>query len=340
LENSFIEINDIVLQNFILIPGSVKIYENFYKDRGQIRKDHKGKKYSRIYIFFLLNNPSKCYIGQSTNLLGRLNNYLNNSFLQSHKNSNSPFISALLKYTQSKFGLIILEYVEVDKLNEREMYWIKILKPYYNVLRGGTRGSRGFVHSEETKNLIKALRLGTKHSEKTKSLISKSLTGYLNPFYGKIHTDSTLLGISNKISIGSIYIYSLLWEPLLIISSIKRLAIKVNSNFMTIKTFVDSGKLFRGGWYFMSQPVSNKYNFKFSNQNSSEAEIIFEDIKNSAHIRKAVFVYNAETKEFIRKYDGIMDCAKDLKISHNAIKKAMINNTKVNNYLFSAQRIL
>lgn len=79
-----------------------KVYKNFYEDRAIIRQDHKGK-VSGIYLFFNLQDITKCYVGQSINIVGRLNNYLNNAFLNGHKNSKSPFIKALLKHGQSNF---------------------------------------------------------------------------------------------------------------------------------------------------------------------------------------------------------------------------------------------
>lgn len=337
IQNNYLETDSSILQNLRLTRGFPKDYNNFYEDRRKIRKDHKGHKYSRIYIFYNKNDITKMYIGQSINLLGRLKNYLNNSFLQSHKNQNSLFISALWKYGQSYFGLIILEYVKPEILNEREMHWIKTIQPYYNVLTGGTRASTGFLHSEKTKELLRNSRLGKNHFDKTKTQISESLKGSSNPFYGKKHTSDSLLAISNRKSQGFVYIYNELWEPLLIVSSIKLLRLKVNSNFRTIKNYIDSNKLFWGRWYFTSNPLESKRNFPLIN--SPQEEAIFKEIINSAHIRKAVFVYNAQTMEFIRKYDGVIECAKDLKISHNTITKSIKNNSVLENYIFSRQRI-
>jgi len=147
-----------------------KVYSNFYEDRAAIRKDHKGK-ISGIYLFYNLQDITKCYIGQSTNIKGRFDNYLNNAFVNGHKNSNSPFIKALLKHGQDGLGVILLEYVPVDKLGEREIHWISELIPYYNASSGGVTGSTGFVHTQETKDNLRAIRLGAKHSEQSKALI-------------------------------------------------------------------------------------------------------------------------------------------------------------------------
>jgi group I intron endonuclease len=118
----------------------VKIYPNFYSDRDKIRKDHKGKKYSGIYLFINLEgaNYLKMYVGQSKNILGRMNNYLNHSYLKDRKNK-QPFPKALLKHGTDNFTLIIIEYVARDLLNVREIFWIALLHPYYNILKGGKK---------------------------------------------------------------------------------------------------------------------------------------------------------------------------------------------------------
>lgn len=73
----------------------------------------------------LVNN--KRYIGSSVYLKRRLLEYFNvNRLLRSP----SMIINlALLKRGYSKFSLTILEYCVVDKLMEREKYYIKTLKP-------------------------------------------------------------------------------------------------------------------------------------------------------------------------------------------------------------------
>lgn len=98
-----------------------KSYQNFYKQRSIIRKDHKNKT-SGIYFFYNTKDMTKSYVGQSSDIRGRINNYLNNSYLITKKNTNFPFSKALLKHGQSNFGLLILEYVPNHKLNCREYY--------------------------------------------------------------------------------------------------------------------------------------------------------------------------------------------------------------------------
>jgi group I intron endonuclease len=79
-------------------------------------------------------------------------NYLNNTFLKNKQNANMPIVRALLKYDQSNFTLLILEYVEPESLAVRETFYILDVMPYYNVLKQGY-SSLGYIHTEETKKL-------------------------------------------------------------------------------------------------------------------------------------------------------------------------------------------
>jgi hypothetical protein len=52
-------LNNLKIVIFITLIGKilpVKIYPNFYYDRQKIRKDHKGKPKSGIYLFINLTN--------------------------------------------------------------------------------------------------------------------------------------------------------------------------------------------------------------------------------------------------------------------------------------------
>jgi len=61
---------------------------------------------------------------------------------------------ALLLYGYNKFNLEILEYCEINKLVEREQYYINLLKPEY------TAGSSlGYKHSNETLLKLKTRKL-------------------------------------------------------------------------------------------------------------------------------------------------------------------------------------
>lgn len=252
----------------------VKIYLNFYSDRAKIRSDHKGK-VSGIYMFVNLLMPFKWYVAKSSNILGRMNNYLNNANLKSRKNRNSPFISSQIKYGQSGFCLMILEYVPVDSLDTRESFWISLLKPYYNVLPGGSAGSTGYTHSDETKALLRAQNLGTVQSEATEALISKATAGVLNPFYGKVHSAASTLSISMSKSSGVVYVYNSMNELMVIISSVKMLSKFILANHSSITDYIKYRALFRGGWYFTLKPNTPTDKPIITDQESNEAKELF-----------------------------------------------------------------
>lgn len=59
----------------------------------------------------------------------------------------------------------------------------------------------------------------------------------------------------------------------------------------------------------------------------------------SSHIKKAVFVYDIN-KNFIGKYDGVMDAQRVLKISHSTIKNQAKVGGTYKEYIFSYKRLL
>jgi ribosomal protein L19 len=61
-------------------------------------------------------------------------------------------------------------------------------------------------------------------------------------------------------------------------------------------------------------------------------------MKNSSHIRKAIFLFNSQ-KEFIRRYDGILIASKELGISHTIIQKNIELQTPYKGYFFSYERL-
>ena len=53
-----------------------------------------------------------------------MNNYLNNTYLKNRKNNNMPIVQALLG--QENFAVLIVEYVNIENLSERETYYITL----------------------------------------------------------------------------------------------------------------------------------------------------------------------------------------------------------------------
>jgi len=105
----------------------------------------------------------------------------------------------LIKYGYANFSISILEYCDKDILNEKEQYYMDIIKPVYNTLKIAGSSS-GYKHTQESKDKrslsLKGKYTGTNsplynrtHTEQTKELMSSMRKGQGNSFYGKTHTD-------------------------------------------------------------------------------------------------------------------------------------------------------
>lgn len=103
-----------------------------------------------IGIYKITNKiNNKSYIGQSNNIKRRKNEHR----CIEHE-TNKSLKSAYVKYGIENFEFQVLEECELEKLNDREKYWIELLKPQYNRTSGGD-GSPNHKVSEETKQLLK-----------------------------------------------------------------------------------------------------------------------------------------------------------------------------------------
>lgn len=120
----------------------------------------------------------KVYIGQSINIENRFIVHISNI----NNNKNSILYNTIRKYGIENFEFIIIEeIVDVNKLDERETYWIGHYKSNdrnygYNI-RLDCRTNRGFKHSVETKNKISNKTKGRKHSIEHRLKISNKTKG-------------------------------------------------------------------------------------------------------------------------------------------------------------------
>lgn len=309
-------------------------YKSLKDDRIKIIKDLKNK--SGIYCLInIINNHT--YIGSSINIALRMKNYLNKSFLKSINNKNIPINKALLKYEYNNFKLWIIELIPVDKLIIKETYYITKIIPYYNVLKIGY-SSLGYKHTEETKLLLRNLRLNKNHSALTKSLISKALIGENNPFYNKNHSIESKIRMIEVKSVYPIYIYDFYLNLLVIYPSISTLCNKIESNNETIKKHIQNNNIFRGNWYISYIPYNIEDKPKIKKWTNEETNKLILEMKNNKHIKKAIFVYDLN-KNLINKYEGVTKAQKALNINHSIIKEYAKFNKIYNNYIFSYENI-
>ena len=120
-----------------------------------------------------LNNKS--YIGQTVHPEKRYKRHLNDAFKE---NVDTHFYRALRKYGVESFTYEVLETVESEQLNDREIYWIEYYDTYnngYNETKGGL-GTSGFKWSDEAKQ---------QHSERMTIINRKNFSGKVSPLKGK-----------------------------------------------------------------------------------------------------------------------------------------------------------
>lgn len=112
----------------------------------------------------------KFYIGSAVNFIKRKANHF--IFLKNGNHPNIHLQRASQKYGVDNLEFMVLEYVEVDKLIEREQLWIDWTNPKYNILK--VAGSvLGFKHSEETKNKYYKNKKDKEETKLKKSLATK-----------------------------------------------------------------------------------------------------------------------------------------------------------------------
>jgi group I intron endonuclease len=104
----------------------------------------------------------KVYIGQSQNISQRWIAHRNRPFNTNASQYDSPLYRAIRKYGLENFSFEVLEEVEKDKLDEREIYWISNFKSNdsskgYNLTTGGGAITNGILTLEEVHEIYNLL---------------------------------------------------------------------------------------------------------------------------------------------------------------------------------------
>lgn len=129
-----------------------------------------------MFIYKIINVVNnKFYVGKTKH---PLNVRLTHHWWSRNKNRRKmPICAAMIKYGRENFQISLLETVQNSESNEKEKYWIRKLKPDYNVSTGGQGGtiSSGFF--------------GHKHSAETRKQMSK---------IHRLNYDGRLLNTANQ----------------------------------------------------------------------------------------------------------------------------------------------
>jgi len=218
-------------------------------DKAQILEENKEK--TGIYRWINKVN-NKEYIGSAIDLRTRFYVYYSIKRLNSSK---MLINNALKKYGYSNFSLEILEYCSSSELLERENYYIKILKPEYNILKEA-RSSLGYKHSEEA--LLKMSAIRKNLSDEARQNLSSAATGRILSEETKEKISAARLGIKlsdetrAKISAATSAIHGVA----VVVKNIEtgeteeyvtmtEAAKALNVSRTTIKNILQSGKIFR-----------------------------------------------------------------------------------------------
>lgn len=130
-----------------------------------------GKRYPGVYRI-ICRVTSDCYVGSSAYTYSRKSDHW--QALRRKTHANVHLQRAFDKYGEETFDFEILERPEVDKLVEREQYWIDVLKPAYNI-RKIAESNLGLKQSEVAKarRRLAWLALPSEEQEKVKQILAE-----------------------------------------------------------------------------------------------------------------------------------------------------------------------
>lgn len=101
----------------------------------------------------------KCYIGQSKDLVKRMNSHKTTAFDPLSHSYNNHLYRAIRKYGLENFSFDIIEYCKIEELNEKEKMWIEHYNSFfngYNLTFGGDASGTS-IHKDSVISIIKEL---------------------------------------------------------------------------------------------------------------------------------------------------------------------------------------
>lgn len=258
------------------------------------------------YIYKTTNIVNgKIYIGKSKSLVEESQLYLGSGTLINY---------AIKKYGITNFTKEIVEdkIETIDKLNERETYWIITLNSTnrnvgYNVTLGGDGGdtiSKNPNRKEICKNIQKSNKK-TWSSLEMRKIRSESLKGNHNPFFRKKHSEETKRKISEK------------RKGQIVNEDVKT---RISN---TLKKMYDSGKLTKT---VSEEQRKNHSNWMKQNQPTKQdwvREKIRNTVKGAGNPSAKHWIFENENGEKKEVTGGFENTCKDLGLSYSIMRKTL-----------------
>lgn len=142
----------------------------------------------KIGIYKIRNKINgKIYIGKSVNLQSRKNSHF--YLLRKQKHGNIHLQRSFNKYGAENFEFSIIEIVNEEFLNEKEIYYIKELKPEYNIMKEADNKLR---MAQSSKDKLSKFQI---RYQKAKAVYSKNL------ITGNVIKHSCLMSTSKELNI-------------------------------------------------------------------------------------------------------------------------------------------
>jgi group I intron endonuclease len=156
-----------------------------------------------IYIFWLLEDPTKCYIGSAQDLKKRFKAHYN-----LNRKSHQKFYNTVKKYSWSNFGFQIIELINNKNNNLllfKEQFWLNVIFdcPCYgknnilNLLKNANNWS-GYKHSEESKMKMRLKKINIKLTDEHKTKISLGKISDKHYYFGKKRNSETIKKMSDS----------------------------------------------------------------------------------------------------------------------------------------------
>jgi group I intron endonuclease len=270
-------------------------------------------------IYKITSPKNRIYIGKATDFRTRINGH---KCASKKEKLNTILYNSIRKYGWDAHLVEIIETVEKELLNEREIFWIEYFKSYsyfgeggMNMTIGGDGNKGSWLH-----------RLDLREKQ------SKLFSGEGNPFFGRKHTEESKRMAGEKISKinksrgTTIPKWGAEKGRLKCIKAVK--CFGVNGNLVgTFCSLVEAAKSLSLNRANISQSlktnswVSGKYYFRYESE-CPENKIAIGKI-NVPTVKRPVYYIIGEK---IKEYDSSLEASKELNVPKTSINRAALYN--------------